>query len=87
MIQVDRSTSVVGNSDRFCFDIDDFVTPCVCEVGIAVCQENPCVTESCPSYPEATCRIDFCGVCKARWYVNGKEVDCFEERGRMECSV
>ena len=69
------------NSDRFCFDIDPFVSPCGCDVGYATCVENPCQTTSCPSYPESRCRIDFCGECKARWYVLGVEKDCYEERG------
>jgi len=81
MVQVGRSDSMAYNSARFCFDIDDFVSPCVCDAGIAVCEENPCLTDRCPSYPEATCRIHFCGTCSAMWYVNGKLVDCFEERG------
>ncbi|KAL4233911.1 hypothetical protein ACF0H5_008583 [Mactra antiquata] len=80
MVGVGQSSSKVLNSRRFCFDIDDFITPCECNVGIARCESNPCITETCPSYPEAKCHIDFCGVCKANWFVNGELVDCFEER-------
>ena len=69
------------NSERFCFDIDPFVSPCGCDVGYVSCLENPCKTMSCPSWPEAKCRIDFCGECKARWYLSGVEKDCYEERG------
>ena len=85
MVKVEESDSRVKNSARFCFDIDDFVNPCRCDADIATCDDNPCEKSSCKSYPEATCRVDFCGVCKARWYVNGKEVDCFEERGILFC--
>ncbi|KAH3728063.1 hypothetical protein DPMN_054010, partial [Dreissena polymorpha] len=80
IVRVEPSRSTVKNSARFCFDIDDFVTPCTCESDVAVCLTNPCVTDTCPSYPEAMCRIDFCGTCRARWVVNGKYVDCFEKR-------
>ena len=82
MVPVMKSTITENhNSERFCFDIDPFVSPCGCDVGYATCVENPCQTTSCPSYPEARCRIDFCGECKARWYVLGVEKDCYEERG------
>ncbi|XP_052810768.1 uncharacterized protein LOC128238671 [Mya arenaria] len=80
MVTEDRSSSHVKNSARFCFDIDDFVTPCQCDADIGVCTVNPCQTETCPSYPEASCRLDFCGSCSARWLVNGKYVDCYEKR-------
>ena len=82
MVPVSRATLTQNhNSARFCFDIDPFVSPCGCDVGYVSCLENPCQTTSCPSWPEATCRIDFCGECKARWYLNGVEKDCYEERG------
>ena len=42
------------------------------------CFVNPCQFASCPVFPEAECRSDYCGGCNARFFVKGKEVtdDC-----------
>ena len=40
------------------------------------CWANPCRFSSCPAFPEATCVADYCGGCFAKYYMNGKEVDC-----------
>lgn len=69
-------------SSRFCFETTPYLTPCTCETSITSCTENPCLTDVCPSYPEAICHVDFCSECKATWYYNNQEVDCLEDRGK-----
>lgn len=38
------------------------------------CQQDPCLTFSCPNFPHSQCLPDYCGGCKARFYEYGKEV-------------
>ncbi|XP_069107784.1 kielin/chordin-like protein [Argopecten irradians] len=38
------------------------------------CLINPCRSQSCPRLPRATCVADYCGGCKARFYLHGQEV-------------
>jgi hypothetical protein len=49
---------------------------CQCEEGIATCIDNPCLSTSCPSNPQAVCQVDVCGDCKAKWIDQGVEVEC-----------
>jgi hypothetical protein len=78
-------TSLSVPSSRFCFETMPYLTPCTCETSITSCTENPCLTDVCPSYPEAICHVDFCSECKSTWYYNNQEVDCLEDRGRLLC--
>ena len=38
------------------------------------CKANPCSVSSCPAFPRAMCRPDYCGGCKARYYQGKREV-------------
>lgn len=38
------------------------------------CFVDPCQVSTCPNFPSATCRADYCGGCFARWYLYGQEV-------------
>ena len=40
------------------------------------CWANPCQFSSCPAYPQASCVFDNCGGCFAKYYLNGRQVDC-----------
>ena len=40
------------------------------------CSGNPCDGASCPGYSEAVCVPDYCGHCKAVWYVDDQVVQC-----------
>ncbi|XP_064603800.1 uncharacterized protein LOC135469187 [Liolophura sinensis] len=40
------------------------------------CFANPCEVNSCPAYPLAECRANYCGGCSAEYYVEGQRVDC-----------
>uniref|UniRef100_A0A915HVP2 Uncharacterized protein n=1 Tax=Romanomermis culicivorax TaxID=13658 RepID=A0A915HVP2_ROMCU len=46
------------------------------------CFVDPCQVNKCPNYPDATCKANYCGVCTAEFYVNGRKVDC----GRKQSS-
>ncbi|XP_070532926.1 uncharacterized protein [Ptychodera flava] len=63
-------------SQRFCFEVEKILDYCVCEETLVECPENPCENADCPAFPGATCFIDFCHECKAKWVSNDKEVDC-----------
>ncbi|KAK3097854.1 hypothetical protein FSP39_013843 [Pinctada imbricata] len=67
-------------TSRFCFDVELYISPCTCETSVSSCTENPCLTETCLSYPEAVCHIDFCSSCTATWYFEGRVVDCNDNR-------
>jgi hypothetical protein len=73
-------------SSRFCFDTSSFLSPCDCH-NIARCIVNPCLLSSCSSYPEAQCYIDFCLECKAVWYLDGKKVNCRDDRGKYAMTI
>ncbi|CAH1246674.1 KCP [Branchiostoma lanceolatum] len=34
---------------------------------VAHCLKNPCLTATCPGFPDATCKPSYCGSCKALW--------------------
>ena len=38
------------------------------------CLVDPCQSATCPGVDDATCVADYCGGCKARWFVDGVEV-------------
>ncbi|XP_055346524.1 uncharacterized protein LOC129594003 [Paramacrobiotus metropolitanus] len=40
------------------------------------CLRSPCSVSSCPAFPGAECRDDYCGGCNARYYVNNRQVNC-----------
>ncbi|XP_062609706.1 uncharacterized protein LOC134271524 [Saccostrea cucullata] len=48
-----------------------------------VCKDDPCKYSTCRKYEDKNpvCRPSRCGGCRAMWYVNGEEVDCYEQYG------
>ncbi|XP_077979333.1 uncharacterized protein LOC144434690 [Glandiceps talaboti] len=40
-------------------------------IGQVQCLVDPCTYESCPAYPEATCKTNYCGGCFAEFYEVG----------------
>eukprot|EP00117_Sycon_ciliatum_P050069 scpid53697/ scgid4764/ len=40
------------------------------------CPTDPCATATCPSQPAAVCRANYCGGCRAEWYVGQAQVKC-----------
>ena len=40
------------------------------------CIDNPCATARCPLYPYAVCQVNYCGGCKAEFYINSEIVTC-----------
>ncbi|XP_035826566.1 uncharacterized protein LOC101845560 [Aplysia californica] len=84
MVPVKLPDMQTGVSSRFCFNTRMFLTSCECDADLAVCDENPCAGAVCKAFPEAECRISFCGACVAKWFHEGKEVDC--ELDRDHCA-
>ncbi|XP_069129569.1 uncharacterized protein [Argopecten irradians] len=78
----DRTLSAMDS--RFCFDTQSFLTPCTCETTVASCATNPCLLASCPSWPEASCHINFCTECRDVWFYDDRIVDCHGERDFCE---
>ena len=81
MVPVVLPDMQTGVSSRFCFDTSAFLSACHCDKQTAVCAENPCAGQVCSAFPEARCRVDFCGQCSAKWFFEGKQVDCEKDRG------
>ncbi|XP_034318836.2 uncharacterized protein [Magallana gigas] len=48
-----------------------------------VCKDDPCKYSTCKKYEDKNpvCRPSRCGGCRAMWYVNGQEVNCYEQYG------
>lgn len=48
-----------------------------------VCKDDPCKYSTCKKYEDKNpvCRPSRCGGCRAMWYVDGQEVDCYEQYG------
>ncbi|XP_078658591.1 uncharacterized protein LOC144903978 [Branchiostoma floridae x Branchiostoma belcheri] len=52
-------------------------TPCPPGVSQVNCLTDPCVLATCPPYPSATCKADYCGGCNAFFYdSNDNKVNC-----------
>ena len=69
----------------------DVFATCCCNDTAATCPDctqpvscviDPCEVTSCPAFPNATCRADFCGGCNARFFFRRQEVTerCNEQR-------
>ncbi len=65
-----------------------------CPLGIPVvqCEGDPCTGAMCPSHPGAECRANFCGSCKAEWFLNDQPITCnaglcfhLESQGQRDC--
>ncbi|XP_048750865.2 uncharacterized protein LOC125662626 [Ostrea edulis] len=48
-----------------------------------VCKDDPCKYSTCKKYEDKNpvCRPSRCGGCRAMWYVDGREVDCYKQYG------
>ncbi|XP_070578362.1 uncharacterized protein [Ptychodera flava] len=58
---------------------------CEKDVEPVTCPIDPCASAACPAHPTATCKIDYCGHCKAVFYdTMQNKVDC-NEQGKFEC--
>ena len=55
-----------------------FFIECPRGIPIVACDREPCEGALCYGYPTATCRSNFCGKCKAEFFVDGKKVQCRE---------
>ena len=40
------------------------------------CDGDPCDNAFFPGYPDATCIPDYCGHCRATWYIGDERVYC-----------
>eukprot|EP00058_Branchiostoma_floridae_P014451 XP_002599939.1 hypothetical protein BRAFLDRAFT_74063 [Branchiostoma floridae] len=63
-------------ADRFCFKVDNFISACPCDTEYVICRRNPCAGLTCAAFPQADCRVDFCGTCTAVWFVGNRIVNC-----------
>ena len=45
-------------------------------IPIVTCAVNPCDVSTCPAFPKARCQGNYCGGCKADFFVDGDKVDC-----------
>lgn len=52
------------------------LTDCPPGVPMFQCDGDPCSNAVCPSHPMAECRADFCGSCRAKWFVGEEQVTC-----------
>nr|CAB3267843.1 zonadhesin [Phallusia mammillata] len=48
--------------------------PCPPGVPQVQCVIDPCEVNTCPRFPEAECRANFCGGCNAEFFLNGKQI-------------
>jgi hypothetical protein len=51
-------------------------SPCPDGKPMVACLLNPCQVSKCPNFPQAVCKANYCGGCFAKWFVDGKPVDC-----------
>ena len=49
---------------------------CPANVPMVTCDGDPCDNAFCPGYPDATCIPDYCGHCRATWYIGDERVYC-----------
>ncbi|KAK3104100.1 hypothetical protein FSP39_024411 [Pinctada imbricata] len=58
-----------------CCNLND-IPKALCPPGVPIfnCLVDPCSIATCPKYPTANCRDDFCGGCNARWFIGDTEV-------------
>lgn len=56
--------------------VPNFYDDCGTDVPVVQCRKDPCLTSVCAGYPEATCRTNLCGKCKAEFIQDDQVVDC-----------
>uniref|UniRef100_A0A7M5UP92 Agrin n=1 Tax=Clytia hemisphaerica TaxID=252671 RepID=A0A7M5UP92_9CNID len=49
------------------------------------CTFVPCDQLLCDDYPQAVCKNNYCGQCKAQFFLNGKQVECKKKRCSQGC--
>eukprot|EP00794_Sanderia_malayensis_P014103 gene14103-15576_t len=49
---------------------------CPGDVPVVQCDADPCLRTKCSAFPEAICRVNLCGGCRAEFLQYGKLVDC-----------
>ena len=57
----------------FFFNINPTETECPDDEVQVNCLVAPCDVTMCPAFPAARCVDDYCGSCRARFYVHGGE--------------
>jgi len=57
---------------------------CPADAPTAMCAANPCDTKVCDSQKDAVCKPSYCGGCYAKFYKQGKEVQCTVEDVKHE---
>ena len=45
------------------------------------CEGDPCAGAVCPSHSEAECRGNYCGGCRAEWFIGATPVQCSGKEG------
>ena len=56
--------------------VPHFYDDCGADIPVVQCRKDPCLTSVCPGYPEAICRTNLCGKCKAEFVQDNQVVDC-----------
>ncbi|XP_065662150.1 uncharacterized protein LOC101241534 isoform X5 [Hydra vulgaris] len=60
---------------------------CSDDVPTPACGFKPCNKLTCLDYPEAVCKPNYCGDCKADFYLDGKKVQCNNTKCNKECPL
>lgn len=58
--------------------VQEYSKPIRCRNGLLQfeCKVNPCDIASCPRNLRAECRPNYCGGCKAEFFIGNKKVNC-----------
>lgn len=66
---------LVGLSVFICIQLDVAVASSVpCTEPMVSCLVDPCTYATCPAFPTATCRANYCGGCNTQFFMGGDEV-------------
>ncbi|XP_019635444.1 PREDICTED: kielin/chordin-like protein [Branchiostoma belcheri] len=65
-VEVESSCQVIPSEGQCC--ASEVMCDDKCESShVAHCLKNPCLTATCPGFPDAICKPNYCGSCKATW--------------------
>ena len=70
----DREEWVYTESSPCCPACKEKEPMCPDDAPVVTCLVDPCSQASCPNYPTACCRANYCGSCSAEFYENGDVV-------------
>ena len=56
-----------------------FILECPVDVPLVSCSYEPCAKLFCLDYPEAVCKPNFCGGCKADFFLKGEKIECSKQ--------